>query len=283
MDIIKQQLEALRPEIDRTLQISGAPALSLGVLHQGTIIRTAHFGRRNAEESTPPNDDTIYWIASLTKLVTAAAVAKLVHEEKLDWDVPIREYLPAFRIRRDELGLQATIRDLMSNRAGIAPVNNLWGFQNSEPLMKKSETTFTATCLKVNMQRGKTGFVLSPYDGDTFYWPVNREEETCEKGMWGFMYKDWHVFRFDIDGNKIMCCDVFTCLHVVNDTGDAAVQAMMSAARARKLGSYATVDAPLVRVAFIPPQTHQPQLSRHTQLPQLHKPAATHRARAQTT
>jgi len=62
--------------------------------------------------------------------------------------------------------------------------------------------------LKVNMQRGKTGFVLSPYDGDTLYWPVNREEETCEKGMWGFMYRDWHLFRFDIDGNKIMCCAI---------------------------------------------------------------------------
>jgi hypothetical protein len=27
--------------------------------------------------------------------------------------------------------------------------------------------------LRVNMQKGKTGFELKPYDGDTFYWPVD--------------------------------------------------------------------------------------------------------------
>lgn len=55
--------------------------------------------------------------------------------------------------------------------------------------------------LDVKMQRGNTGFRLLPYNGDTFYWPVDREQETCTKTMWGFMYKDWHLFRFGIDCN----------------------------------------------------------------------------------
>lgn len=53
--------------------------------------------------------------------------------------------------------------------------------------------------LSVRVQRGKTNFDLFPYDGDTFYWKVNREDEMCKKGMWGFMYKDWHLFRFNIN------------------------------------------------------------------------------------
>ncbi|KAF1961446.1 beta-lactamase/transpeptidase-like protein [Byssothecium circinans] len=147
MTSLKKQLDAVGPEITRILQISGSPCLSLGVLHKGTLIHTAHFGCRLADEPTPPNDDTIHWIVSLTKLITAAAIAKLVHDGTLDWDLPIREYIPGFRIRQDELGLKSTLRDLLSNRTGITPANNLWGFQNGEALMKKSETTLTATYL----------------------------------------------------------------------------------------------------------------------------------------
>jgi CubicO group peptidase (beta-lactamase class C family) len=148
MDNIKQQLNALEPQIDKILQISGSPGLSLGVLNRGAIIHTAHFGRRNADESTPSNNNTIHTVASLTKPITAAAIAILVHEGKLQWDVPIREYLPVFRIRQDELGIKATLRDLLSLRTGIAPANTFWGFQNNELLLNKSENTFTATYIR---------------------------------------------------------------------------------------------------------------------------------------
>jgi hypothetical protein len=56
--------------------------------------------------------------------------------------------------------------------------------------------------LNVRVQRGKTNFDLLPYDGDTFYWRVDREEEMCQKGMWGFTYKDWHLFRFEINSHE---------------------------------------------------------------------------------
>ncbi|KAF2681792.1 beta-lactamase/transpeptidase-like protein [Lentithecium fluviatile CBS 122367] len=151
---IQQQLKALHPEIDHILQIS------------------AHFGHRNADESAPPNGDTIHWVAPLTELITAAAISKLEHDGKLHWDVPIREYLPNFRIRQDELGLKATLRDLLSNRTGIAPANSFWVFQNSEPLMKKSETTFTATYLSSAKPFGQfelTGAFLCEYIEQTLF------------------------------------------------------------------------------------------------------------------
>lgn len=162
MDEMRHRLETLRPEIDHILQISGSPGLSLGVLHEGTIIHTAHFGCRNAGESAPSTDDTNHSVASLTKLMTAAAIAKLVHEGKLDWDVPIREYLLTFRIRQDELGIRATLRDLLSLRTGITPANIFWGFQNSEPLVKQSDTAFTATYLSAAKPFGQ--FVYSQWN-----------------------------------------------------------------------------------------------------------------------
>ncbi|PVI03992.1 hypothetical protein DM02DRAFT_611802 [Periconia macrospinosa] len=57
MEDTKQKLEALGPQINRILQISGSPGLSLGVLHKG-ITHTAHYGHRNAIDTAPANDDT---------------------------------------------------------------------------------------------------------------------------------------------------------------------------------------------------------------------------------
>lgn len=159
---IKRKLEALVPQIDRIVQIGGVPGLSLGVLHNGDILHTAHFGRRNANEAVPPNDDTQHTFASLTKLMTATAIAQLVHEGKLDWDRPIREYLPAFRVRRDKAGMKSTLRDLLSLRTGIAPANVYWGFQNNKLLLDPSDLTATATSIGTAKPFGQ--FVYSQWN-----------------------------------------------------------------------------------------------------------------------
>ena len=132
-----EQLKALEPTFTELLAISCAPGLSLGVLHHGKIIHTAHFGRQNSVNPTPPNDDTIYRVVSLTKVLTSSAVALLVEKGILDWDVPIREYLPVFSRRTDEIGQKATLRDLLSHRTG---------FPNADWLMGQQNGTFERDC-----------------------------------------------------------------------------------------------------------------------------------------
>lgn len=93
---VKQQLEELRYNIDDIVRVAGTPGLSIGVLHHGKLTHTEHCGRRNADDASTYGDDTIHSICFLTKLVTVAAVAELVHEGVLQWDKPVRKYLPTF-------------------------------------------------------------------------------------------------------------------------------------------------------------------------------------------
>lgn len=81
---MKTHLEELQPRIRELFELSSSPGLSMGVLHQGSQIYTAHFGRRKASDLTPPNDDTLYNVASLTKLMTAGVVSNLVEQGLLD-------------------------------------------------------------------------------------------------------------------------------------------------------------------------------------------------------
>jgi CubicO group peptidase (beta-lactamase class C family) len=146
MDLITR-LNAVTPTISKLLDISGSPGLSLGIVHHGAILHTAHFGRRDINYAAPPDDDTIYNIASFVKLLTAGAVSMLVHEGKLDWDTPIRQYLPEFKKRIDEIGQKATLQDLLSMRTGLAVSHASYGQQRAEFLIPRSETVRTAAYL----------------------------------------------------------------------------------------------------------------------------------------
>lgn len=148
MAALADSIQSLHPVISKVLEASGSPGLSLGVLHHGKIIHTAHFGRRDLNKSLLPDDNTIYHVASLTKLIAAGAVSSLVNEGVLDWNLPVRHYLQDFAQREDELGQKCTLIDLLSNRSGIAMANALWGQKCGEFLLPKNEIVHTACHLE---------------------------------------------------------------------------------------------------------------------------------------
>jgi CubicO group peptidase (beta-lactamase class C family) len=136
---LKKQLEGCTTDLTSIFQISGSPALSIGVFHNGRVIHTKHFGHRDAMRTDIPDDDSVYHIASLSKLIALCAVGTLVQDGLLDWDLPIYHYLPEFRCRNDDLGTKSTLRDLAANQTGLPAGNIYWGIMKGEILLPKSE------------------------------------------------------------------------------------------------------------------------------------------------
>ena len=67
-------------------------------------------GQRDQEAGISADAETLYQIASCTKAFTAAAVAMLATEGKLDMDRPVRDYIPSFRLHDEYATAQLTIR-----------------------------------------------------------------------------------------------------------------------------------------------------------------------------
>jgi CubicO group peptidase (beta-lactamase class C family) len=65
------------------------------------------------------DDQTLFQIASLSKAFTAASLAILVDDGKLDWDDPVIDYLPEFRMRDPWVTREFTVRDLLTHRSGL--------------------------------------------------------------------------------------------------------------------------------------------------------------------
>jgi len=95
------------------------PGLAIAVVKDGQPVLVKGYGVTKLGTSEAVGPDTVFDIASLTKSFTAAAIATLVDEGKLDWDKPIRAYLPAVEFADPYLTANVTLRDLLSHRTGL--------------------------------------------------------------------------------------------------------------------------------------------------------------------
>lgn len=88
---------SVQAEIDRILQrasetgaIPGAVAIAA---MRNEIIYQGAFGKRDASKDTTITPDSVFWIASMTKAITAAAAMQLVEQDKLTLDAPLATML----------------------------------------------------------------------------------------------------------------------------------------------------------------------------------------------
>lgn len=94
-------------------EISGAVTL---VADESRILHLSSVGFADVENQTPMAADSIFWIASMTKPITATAVMMMQEEGKLSVDDPVSKYLPEFT--GDKAGI--TIKQCLSHTSGLS-------------------------------------------------------------------------------------------------------------------------------------------------------------------
>jgi CubicO group peptidase (beta-lactamase class C family) len=102
------------------------PGLAIVVVQGGRTLLCEGYGQRNVARDLPVTPETLFALASVTKAFTAAAVGILADEKKLEWDKPVREYLPSFRLHDAVASERVTPRDLLCHRTGLPRHDNVW-------------------------------------------------------------------------------------------------------------------------------------------------------------
>lgn len=109
--------------------IAGAVTL---VAHRGKVVSLEAVGFADLATRAPMRTDNLFWIASMTKPITATAVMMLQDEGKLAVEDPVEKYLPEFKGQwmiaekgKDTLTLKRprrpiTLRDLLTHTSGLA-------------------------------------------------------------------------------------------------------------------------------------------------------------------
>jgi CubicO group peptidase (beta-lactamase class C family) len=118
---------ALQPFVDQG-EIAGAVAL---VANKDRVLHLSAVGQSDLASGRKMAPDDIFWIASMTKPITAVCVALLVDDGKLAFDDPLEKYLPEFRnnwVTQEQTAERrvlvkparpVTLRDLLTHTSGM--------------------------------------------------------------------------------------------------------------------------------------------------------------------
>src|SRR5579871_5925996 len=72
--------------------------VALTIIKDNEVIFSQGFGVRDEARNLPVTPRTLFPIASCTKAFTTASLAILADQGKLNWDTPVRAYIPSFKL-----------------------------------------------------------------------------------------------------------------------------------------------------------------------------------------
>ena len=123
---VTQRLAGFDAFMEKTMKDWNAPGIGVGIVVGDKLVFAKGYGYRDYEKKLPITANTMFPIASNTKLFTAVAAGFLVEEGKLTWDQPIRESVPTIDFYSSYLNNTITLRDMLAHRTGITRHDSIW-------------------------------------------------------------------------------------------------------------------------------------------------------------
>ena len=108
------------------------PGLAITIVKDGKVVLMKGYGVRNLETKEPVDENTLFMIASNTKLFTGTSLAKLDYENELSLNDKITKYFPWYRVYDSTTTELVTIRDMLSHHLGTKTFEGDFTFWNSQ-------------------------------------------------------------------------------------------------------------------------------------------------------
>jgi serine beta-lactamase-like protein LACTB, mitochondrial len=118
------------------------PGLSVAVAVDGKIVWAEGFGYANVERRAPVTPNTRFRTGSVSKTLTAAAVALLYDRGRIDLDAPVQTYVPAYSHKQ----WTVTTRQLLGDIAGV---HRLRGENNNNDNVPRGHCTSLKQALDI--------------------------------------------------------------------------------------------------------------------------------------
>ena len=133
--------DSLDSYIIKGIQDWTVPGLSIVIIKDNKVVWMKGYGVRDIDSKKPVDENTLFMIASNTKLFTGSSLAMLETEGKISLDDPITKYFPAYRLYDSTSTKLVSIRDMLSHRIGTRTYEGDFTFWNTslsrEEIMKR--------------------------------------------------------------------------------------------------------------------------------------------------
>lgn len=112
---VKLDTAALEASAKQELTATKTPGAAIGVIEGGRLVYAFGFGTSNIETGAPVTSETLFRMGSTTKMFTAAAVATLAAEGKVDFQDPVGKHIHGL----DPAIAALTVNQILSHTSGL--------------------------------------------------------------------------------------------------------------------------------------------------------------------
>jgi len=164
--------DELETTVNAELKATNTPGAAVAVVLGDRVVFAKGFGVKNIETGTPVTPDTLFRIASTTKMLTAAALVLLAEQDKIKLDEPIGKYVKGLSPKLS----QVTVHQLLTHTAGIRDNGSFHG-PHDDSALATFVRSWTDDYLIANpgeiysysnLGYGLAGFVLETVTGKPF-------------------------------------------------------------------------------------------------------------------
>lgn len=122
----RMRLDTFPDYVRRQMKARNVPGVGLGIVKNGKRLMATGFGLADTRRSVPVTADTPFAICSCSKAFTCLVLQLLVEEGMIDWDQPVKSYLPDFEMQDSFASERLTPRDLVTHRSGLPRHDDVW-------------------------------------------------------------------------------------------------------------------------------------------------------------
>ncbi len=122
--------DSLDSYIRRGMKDWNIPGLAIAIVKDGNVVAMNGYGVRDIKTNEPVDENTLFMIASNSKLFTGTALAQLEYRNKLSLDDKVGKHLKGFSLYDKNSSDLVTIRDILSHRIGTKTFQGDFTFWN---------------------------------------------------------------------------------------------------------------------------------------------------------
>ena len=123
--------DSLDSYIERGMKQWEIPGLSIAIVKDGKVVLMKGYGVREVGKTEKVDENTLFIIASNSKLFTGTSIAKLDFEKKLSLNDKVTRYIPWFKLYDSNATRLVNIRDLLCHRLGTKTFQGDFTFWDS--------------------------------------------------------------------------------------------------------------------------------------------------------
>lgn len=117
----KARLNEFDVFINSFMQEHDVPGMTIAIAKGEELLFSKAYGYRNLEDKVEATTDTIFGVASITKSITAIAIAQLAEQGKFSFDDPVTKILPDFCMPGGSKE-EVTVHHLLTHTSGMPPL-----------------------------------------------------------------------------------------------------------------------------------------------------------------